>query len=72
MTEKRFRKVLGLICDNKEKKLLDLTEIEEMLNALDEENSKQYTYLKVAYQLIIKYAPPHIIEQWKKEREDLR
>ena len=39
MTEKRFRKVLGLIEDN-DGSLLDLTEIEEMLNSLNDENEQ--------------------------------
>ena len=42
MTEKRFRKVQGFIFDNlgDGDKVLDLTEIEDMMNALHEENEQ--------------------------------
>ncbi len=39
MTAKRFRKVLGLIEDS-DGSLLDLTEIEEMMNRLNDENEQ--------------------------------
>ena len=45
MTEKRFRKVMGFIQDNTyeggdENGVMDLTEIEDMLNELSEENEQ--------------------------------
>ena len=39
MTKKRFKKVLGLIEDS-DGGLLDLTEIEEMMNTLNDENER--------------------------------